>query len=118
MPLSAAGRISDTHFYRARLRISGDGYTPNWYPPIAYYDSPTDNLIDTGTTSWDAFVGLPPDVSVFDLATNPVDGGYCIQVIAWERTLWSVFNFPNDQAYHYPGHRHDTDAKGFIYDAP
>ena len=114
MPLMVTGRFSDTHFYRYRLRITGDGY--GWYPysPVAYYDDALDNVIDIGTVNWANYVDLH-GVDVHDLAANPVPCGYTVDLRAWERTLWCTFNFPNNQAHHYPGHRHDDDAWTFDY---
>jgi hypothetical protein len=117
MPLTVTGRISDTHFYNARLRLTGDGYGWKTYPTVAYYDDLGDNLIETGTVSWDAFVDLGA-VTVFDLAANPVECGYTVILTAWDRTLSCSFSFENNQAYHCPGCRHDGDAWTFNYTTP
>ena len=115
MALTITAKISDTHFYRYRLSITGDGYPIHPYPVVAYYDDPVDNVIDVGTVNWDNYVGLH-QVDVFDLAVDPVPCGYSVWLTAWERTLWCNFNFPNNQEYHYPGYRHDNDAWTFNYE--
>ena len=114
MPITITGRISDTHFYRYRLHLTGDGYGIHYYPDVRYYDDPTDNIIETGTVSWPALVDLHP-IDVHHLDDTPVECGYTVFLTAWERTLWCSFSFPNNQAYHYPGYRHDTDAWTFKY---
>ncbi|MBN1640086.1 MAG: hypothetical protein JXA09_02530 [Anaerolineae bacterium] len=117
MPLTVTGRISDTHFYAARLQITGNGYGIKDYTTVAYYDDGGDNLIATGTLNWPNYVGLGP-VTVYDLDAEPVDCGYTVSLTAWERTLWCHFKFSTNQAYHYPGHRHDTDSWTFNFDGP
>ena len=112
MPFTITGRISDTHFYRYRLQITGDGYGIHSYAPIAFYDDPGDNLIEIGTVNWDAYVDLHP-VDVHDLDPDPVECCYTVLLTAWERTLWCSFNFPNNQAYHCPGCGHTGDAWTF-----
>jgi hypothetical protein len=114
MPITVTGRITDAHFYRYRLQLTGDGYGIYSYPDVRYYDDPGDNIIETGTMNWDAFVDLHA-VDVHHLDDTPVECGYTVLLTAWERTLWCAFNFPNNQPYHYPGHRHDTDAWTFKY---
>lgn len=114
MPLTVTGRISDTHFYRYRLILLGDSYPSHYYPGVTYYDDPVDNVIDTGTIGWNAYVPLH-NIDVHDLDPNPVDCGYTVFFTAWERTLWSTFNWSNNQPYHYPGHRHTSDAWTFKY---
>jgi hypothetical protein len=114
MPLMVTGRISDTHFYRYQLRITGDGYGIHSYPRVAFYDDAGDNVVDTGTVSWSAFVDLHT-VSVTDLTANPIKCGYTVLFTAWERTLASSFSFPFNQAYHCPGCWHTSDAWTFEY---
>jgi hypothetical protein len=114
MPITITGRISDEHFYRYDLRLTGDGYGIHYYPSIAYYDDPGDDVIETGTKNWAAFVDLGA-VDVHDLDPSPVECGYTVYLRAWERTLWCTFSFPNNQAYHWPGHRQDVDAWTFKY---
>ncbi len=114
MPLMVTARITDTHFYESQLCITGDGYGTHCYTLTTYYDDPGDNLIETGTKNWPAFVDLHP-VDTHHLDPNPVECGYTVWLTAWERTLWCKFNFPNNQAYHYPGHRHDWDGWTFDY---
>jgi hypothetical protein len=114
MPIMVTARITDAHFYESQLRITGDGYGTHYYTMTTYYDDLGDNLIETGTLNWDAFVDMHP-VSTFNLASNPVACGYTVSITAWERTLWCAFNFPSNQPYHYPGTRHNGDSWTFDY---
>jgi len=114
MPLTVQARITDTHFYRYRLNITGDSYGDHDYPSVAYYDDPTDNVVEDGTKNQPLFQDLH-DVDVDDLAFNPVECGYTVRLTAWERTLWTNFNFPGNQAYRHPGRIHVADDWTFNY---
>jgi hypothetical protein len=116
MPLMVTGRITDTHFHQYRLTITGNGYGTYSYPATAYYDDPFDNIIDTGTSSYDAFVNLHT-VDVDDLATDPVDCGYTVIMRAWDRTIARNFNYSANHAGGCVGCRHDTDYWTFEYNS-
>jgi hypothetical protein len=114
MPIMVSARISDTHFYRYALSIAGDGYPTHGYPAVAFYDSPTDNVIETGTINWDTFQDLH-GVSVFDLVASPVKCGYAVHISVWDRTRWCSFTYPANVPSHCNGCRHDGDLWGFEY---
>lgn len=116
MPLMVTGRITDTHFHQYRLTITGNGYGTYSYPATAYYDDPFDNIIDTGTSSYDAFVNLHT-VDVDDLATDPVDCGYTVIMRAWDRTIARNFNYSANHAGGCVGCRNDTDYWTFEYNS-
>ena len=114
MPLMVRARITDTHFHRYRLQITGDYYGTKYYTPVAYYDDTTDNVIADGTVNRPLFDDLHA-VTVFDLAASPIACGYTVRLTAWERTLWTNFSFPGNQAYRHPAWRHTSDAWTFNY---
>jgi len=114
MPLMVTGRMTDTHFYQYQLTISGDGYTPVSYTPVAYWDDLTDNVIDTGTTNWALFQDLH-NVTVYDLAGSPVDCGYSVSLTGWDRTLSCGFSYPINHATRTVGTRHSSDSWGFKF---
>jgi hypothetical protein len=114
MPLMVTGRISDTHFYDYELDICGDGYGCHAYPRVAFFDDPTDNIIDTGTVGWDAFKELH-EVDVFDLDPNPVKCGYAVVLTGWDRTLWCWFTYPSNFASRCVHCRYQTDVWTFDY---
>jgi hypothetical protein len=115
MPLEVKGRISDPHFYRYRMKITGDGYGVNWYPPVAFYTDPLDEVIGTGTKDWDSFKSLG-DVDVRDLATDPVPCGYTVTIWAWDRTLSCDFIYDSNFASRCVGCRHVDDSWTFLYE--
>ncbi len=115
MPLMVTGRISDPHFYRYQLRLTGDGYGWIPYSPIAFYDDPLDNVNETGTVGWDAYQDLH-EVSVMDLAEDPVPCGYTVWLRAWDRTLACDFTYPANLAERCLGCRHDDDLWTFWYE--
>jgi hypothetical protein len=114
MPLMATGRMTDTHFYKYQLCISGDGYSPVCYPPVTYWDDLADNVIDTGTTNWDLFQDLH-EVTVYDLAASPVDCGYSVSLTGWDRTLVCKFTYPINHPARDVGTRHSSDSWGFKF---
>jgi hypothetical protein len=114
MPLMVTGRMSDTHFYEYQLEISGNGYTGVPYPEVKFYDSAVDNVIGTGTVSWNAFVDLHP-VTVYDLDPNPVKCGYTVDLTAWDRTIWSWFHYHANFATRCVGCRHNGDSWTFEF---
>jgi hypothetical protein len=115
MPLMVTGRISDTHFYRYQLRITGDGYGTYPYTPVAFYDSPTDSVIGTGTVAWDSYQPLH-EVTVMDLAADPVPCGYTVWLRAWDRTLSCDFTYPANLATRCLGCRHEDDFWTFWWE--
>ena len=115
MPLEVKGRISDPHFYRYRLRFTGDGYPWHSYPLVAFYTDPLDEVIGTGTKDWDSFKALG-DVDVFDLSADPVPCGYTVWLRAWDRTLSCDFIYPANFADRCLGCQHDDDAWTFLYE--
>jgi hypothetical protein len=115
MPLMVTGRISDTHFYRYQLRITGDGYGTYSYTPVAFYDSPTDSVGETGTVAWDAYQDLH-EVTVMDLAADPVPCGYTVWLRAWDRTLSCDFTYPANLVQRCLGCRHDEDLWTFSWE--
>lgn len=115
--IMARGVISDTHFYRYQMTIGGDGYAPHSYTPVAYYDDPLDNVIETGTVGYPANQDLH-EVSVFHLATEPVACGYSVSLTAWDRTVWGWFTYPSNIALRCVGCRYSTDLWGFAYALP
>lgn len=115
MPLMVTGRISDTHFYRYQLRLTGDGYGTHPYTPVAFYDDPVDSVIETGTIGWDAYQPLH-EISVMDLATNPTPCGYTVWLRAWDRTLSCDFTYPANLAERCLGCRHDQDFWTFWWE--
>ena len=114
MPLMVTGRISDTHFHRYRLAISGNSYGVHHYPTVAYYDDPTDNIISTGTLNWDLFNNLRT-VDVGDLATDPIECGYTVHFTAWDRTVVCGFHYPGNFATRCVGCRYSNDYWTFEY---
>jgi hypothetical protein len=114
MPILVKGRMQDAYFYEYQLEITGDGYGIHSYAPVAYYDDPTDNVIETGTINWSMFEGLH-DVSVFDLSADPVECGYTVILTGWDRTLWNWFYYSSNLATRCPGCRHTNDAWSFKY---
>ena len=115
MPLMVTGRISDTHFFRYQLRLTGDGYGTYLYTPVAFYDSPTDSVIETGTVAWDAYQDLH-EVTVMDLAADPVPCGYTVWLRAWDRTLSCDFTYPANLATRCLGCPHDDDLWTFSWE--
>ena len=115
MPLTVTGRISDTHFYRYQLKITGDGYGTYPYTPVAFYDDPLDEVIETGTKDWDTFKALH-EVTVMDLDPDPVPCGYTVWLRAWDRTLACNFTYPANFASRCLGCRHDEDFWTFWYE--
>ncbi len=117
MPLMVTGRMSDTHFYKYQVTLCGDGYPCHPYPQVAYYDSGTDNIIETGTNNWDAYVDLRT-VDVFDLVTapeEPVKCGYAVVLTGWDRTLWCWFTYPSNHISRCSGCIWSTDTWTFDY---
>jgi hypothetical protein len=114
MPLMVTGRISDTHFHQYRLRISGDSYGVHNYSPVALYDDPTDNIIDTGTLNWNMFVNLH-EVDVDDLDPDPIDCGYTVHLTAWDLTIVSGFHYGANLSTRCIGCRHTNDYWTFEY---
>jgi len=114
MPITASGRISDTHFYRYQLTIGGDGYSTHTYPSVAFYDDLTDNVIDIGTIAWNTYQDLH-GVTVFDLAANPVKCGYAVALTGWDRTRWCSFSYPANAPSNCNGCQHSSDLWGFEY---
>jgi hypothetical protein len=114
MPITVSARISDTYFYRSQLRIFGDGYGSHSYTSVAFYDSATDNLIDTGTVMWNSYVDVGT-VSVLDLAANPVKCGYAVTLTAWDRARICSFSYPHNVDSHCNGCRYDGEGWTFEY---
>jgi hypothetical protein len=114
MPILINGRMQDAYFYKYQLQITGDGYGFHSYSPVAYFDDPTDNVIETGTINWNLFVGLH-DVDVFDLSSSPVDCGYTVILTGWDRTLWNWFNYATNVALRCAGCRYTSDAWSFKF---
>ncbi|MFN2129040.1 MAG: hypothetical protein ACK2VD_00830 [Anaerolineae bacterium] len=114
MPITVSARISDTYFYRSQLRIFGDGYGTHAYPLVAFYDSATDNLIETGTVMWNSYVDVGT-VSVLDLAANPVKCGYAVTLTAWDRARICYFSYPHNVDSHCNGCRYDGEGWTFEY---
>jgi hypothetical protein len=108
------GRMQDEYFYQYQLKLSGDGYSDYYYPFVAYYDSATDNVEATGTTSWSSYVDLH-NISLADLAAVPTACGYTVQLYAWDRTVVGGFNFPANFASRCVGCRFDDDTWTFDY---
>jgi len=115
MPLTVTGRISDTHFYRYQLKITGDGYGTYPYTPVTFYDDPLDEVIGTGTKDWDTFKDLH-EVTVLHLDPDPVPCGYTVWLRAWDRTLACNFTYPANFASRCLGCRHDEDFWTFWYE--
>jgi len=115
MPLMVTGRISDTHFFRYQLKITGDGYGTYPYTPVAFYDDPFDSVVETGTDAWDSYQPLH-EVDVGDLATDPVPCGYTVLLRAWDRTLSCGFTYPANLATRCLGCRHQDDFWTFWYE--
>lgn len=114
MPLMVTGRISDTHFHRYRLSVSGNSYGIHHYTPTAFYDDPTDNIINTGTLNWNMYVNLH-EVDVDDLASDPVECGYTVHFTAWDRTVLGNFYYGGNFASRCVGCRHSSDYWTFEY---
>jgi hypothetical protein len=114
MPILVNGRMQDAYFYEYQLQITGDGYGIHSYAPVAFYDDPTDNVIETGTINWNLFVGLH-NVSVFDLSGGAVDCGYTVLLTGWDRALWNWFNYPSNLAMRCAGCRYTSDAWSFKF---
>jgi hypothetical protein len=114
MPITVSARISDTYFYRSQLVIFGDGYGSHGYPSVAFYDSATDNLIETGTVMWNSYVDVGT-VSVLDLAANPVKCGYAVTLTAWDRARICSFSYPHNVDSHCNGCRYDGEGWTFEY---
>jgi hypothetical protein len=116
MPIMVSARMTDTHFLNYRLRISGDGYTPHPYATVNFYDSPTDNVIETGTINYDNFVDLHPvDVGDLPAVGDPVECGYSVDLLAYDRTIFCRFHFPSNWPSRCAACRHDDDVWGFQY---
>ncbi len=109
--------MQDDFFYKYQLKLSGNGYAPYPYLPVAYYDDATDNVIDTGTVSWPNYVGLD-EVDLAVLADPPVYCGYTVWLTGWDRALVGSFNYPSNFASRCAGCRHTGDAWTFNYAAP
>jgi hypothetical protein len=121
MPFIVTARISDTHFYRYRFRLTGDSYPWKNYPSVAYYDDPGDDVINTGTDPWPSYIPLEPPVDIFDLPpligeTDPIDCGYTVLLTGWDRTLDCHFHYLANLAARCLGCRHTTDAWSFEYE--
>ncbi|MBN1148870.1 MAG: hypothetical protein JXA78_16530 [Anaerolineales bacterium] len=114
MPILVNGRMQDAHFYQYQMSITGDGYPIYPYSPVAYYDSSTDNVIETGTINWNTFVGLH-NVDVFDLSSTAVDCGYTVLLTGWDRTLWSWFYYSSNLVTRCSGCRYTVDAWSFKF---
>jgi hypothetical protein len=114
MPIMVKGQMQDDHFFRYRLRITGDGYPTHAYPLVNFYDDPTDNIVATGTNPPATFVDLH-GVSVFDLAAEPVECGYTVLLRGWDRTLMSKFDYPSNLATRCLGCVHTDDAWSFNF---
>ncbi len=117
MPLMVTGRISDTHFYMYELMLTGDSYGWESYGQVAFYDDPLDNVIETGTVSYDSYVDLD-EVNVWDLVTSPdepVPCGYTVTLTGWDRTLACYFTYGANHISRCLGCRHLTDAWTFDY---
>jgi len=110
--LTITGRMLDDYFYNYQLKLSGDGYSPYPYSKIAYYDDPIDNVIETGTTTWDNYVDLH-DIALTHLGTSPISCGYSIQLIGWDRTVVGSFVFPANWASRCVGCRMASDSWSF-----
>lgn len=92
MPYTVMARMQDDHFYRYQLQIAGDGYGIYHYTPVTYYDDLTDHVIETGTTSWNAFVGLH-EINIADLVVNPTSCGFLVRLDGWDRTRDCDFDY-------------------------
>jgi len=115
MPLMVLGRMLDPHFFRYRLVLSGDGYfPPKYYPRVAFYDDPLDNVIDTGTKSWDTFQNLHK-VSVFDLDPKPIECCYSVLLFGWDRARVCEFEYPANSPSCCNGCRYSYDLWTFAY---
>ena len=115
MPLTVTARISDTHFYRYQLKLMGDGYGTYPYAPVAFYDDPLDYVNQTGTVGWDIYQDLH-EVTVMDLAEDPVPCGYTVWLRAWDRTLSCDFTYHANLAERCLACRHEDDSWTFWWE--
>jgi len=114
MPYTVKARMQDAHFYRYRLSVSGGGYPAHVHLPVAFYDDPTDNVIEVGTVDWNTFVDLQ-EITVTNLTPNPVACGYTVILTGWDRTIWCGFSYSNNWASRCVGCGHATDTWTFNY---
>jgi hypothetical protein len=115
-PYMVDARMQDAYFHKYQIKLSGDGYPIHPYSQVAYYDDATDNVVETGTVTWNNYVGLHT-IDLTDLATPPVDCGYTVWLTGWDRALVGGFSYPSNFATRCAGCRHAADIWTFNYAA-